>query len=73
MKNAMKSFWARRNELRFPSVEQLARWEDDGGNLSLYEDVVHINGRLYVGPAARIHKVLNESWKRLISFINSSR
>lgn len=68
-KNAIKTFWFRRNEIRFPTVEQLARWEDDGGNSSLYEDVVHINGRLYVGPMAKVRKVINDAWKRLAALL----
>lgn len=70
MKRAIKTFWFRRNEIRFPTVEQLARWEDDGGNLNLYEDVVHINGRLYVGPTAKIRKFFYEGWKRIASLFN---
>lgn len=69
MKNSVKTFWARRNEIRFPTVEQLARWEDDGGNMGLYEDVVHINGRLYVGPTAKIRKALHESWTKLAALL----
>jgi len=73
MKNSIKTFWARRNEIRFPTVEQLARWEDDGGNLNLYEDVVHINGRLYVGPTAKVRKVINDAWKRVTSLFSAKK
>lgn len=70
MKNSIKTFWSRRNEIRFPTVEQLARWEDDGGNLNLYEDVIHINGRLYAGPTAKVRKVLHNAWNGVLSLFN---
>jgi hypothetical protein len=70
MKNSIKTFWSRRNEIRFPTVEQLARWEDDGGNSNLYEDVIHINGRLYAGPMAKVRKVLNNAWNGVLSIFN---
>lgn len=69
MKNIIKTLWIKRNEMRFPTVEQLARWEDDGGNMNLYEDVVHINGRLYVGHLAQVRKATYNIWNRLIALL----
>lgn len=47
------------------SEVQLTCWENDGGNQFIYADYVFVNGRLFSGKAAKLHKIISLYWHEL--------
>lgn len=59
------------NPLRVPTERQVLTWEDEGGNLSMCEDVVIINGVLCQTWPERVRASFRSHWDWFRTFIQS--